>query len=301
MLYEEFLQIDLPAILVAVLAGTSCALLGSFLVLRKQALMGDALSHVVLPGIAVGFLLSGDIHPLYMMGGALAACLISVALINFIRHWGKVEPGAAMGLVFTAMFALGIVLLETKIGSRVHLDAQHALYGALELTYWPEPGNLATLPHQITTLFVLTIFIVLFITLFIKELRITSFDPVLATSMGFKSSWLGAALMTLVALTAVASFEAAGSILVIAMFICPAATARMLCDRLSSQLYTAALFGALSGLLGYILAALAPLWLGFEHSLSAAGMIAVTAGIFQLLAMLFAPKYGFLNSRQQHQ
>ncbi len=293
---DEFLQIDLPAILVAVLASIACALLGSFLVLRKQALMGDALSHVVLPGIAVGFLLSGHINPLYMMGGALAACLASVLLINMIKTWGKIEPGAAMGIVFTTMFALGIVLLETKIGSKVHLDAQHALYGALELTYWPDPGNLSTLPHQILTLGAILILITIFIFLFFKELKITSFDPVLATTMGFKTSHLNAALMTLVALTAVASFEAAGSIIVIAMFICPAATARMLCDNLKSQLYVAAMFGALSGLLGYILAALMPLWLGFEHSLSASGMIAVTAGFFQMIAMLFAPKYGALKS-----
>ncbi len=292
---EEFLQIDLPAILVAVLASIACALLGSFLVLRKQALMGDALSHVVLPGIAVGFLLSGHINPLYMMGGALLACFASVLLINFIKTFGRIEPGAAMGIVFTAMFALGIVLLETQVGSRVHLDAQHALYGALELTYWQDPGNLSEMPHQITTLGVLTILIVIFIALFFKELKLTSFDPILASTMNVKVSWLGAALMTLVAMAAVASFEAAGSILVIAMFICPAATARMFCDSLETQLYVSALVGASCGLLGYILAAFAPLWLGFEHSLSAAGMIALTAGFLQLLAMLFAPKYGVLS------
>ncbi|HBR68497.1 MAG TPA: zinc ABC transporter permease [Rhodospirillaceae bacterium] len=293
---EEFLQIDLPAILVAVLASAICAILGSFLLLRRQALMGDTLSHVVLPGIAVGFLLFGGINPLYMMGGALAACLVSVLLINFIKTYGKIEPGAAMGIVFTAMFALGIVLLETKIGSKVHLDAQHALYGALELTYWPDPGNFSTIPHQIVMLAALLVLVIVAVAAFFKEFKITSFDPVMAATMGYKVSRYDSLLMVLVALAAVAAFEAAGSIIVIAMFICPAATARMFCDDLAAQLKLAAIIGSICGFLGYALAAIVPLWIGFEHSLSASGVIAVTAGALQVAAMLFAPKYGALRS-----
>ena len=108
----DFLAIDLPAILVAVLSATSCGLLGNFLILRRQALIGDAISHVALPGIVAGFLIAGTIATLPLMLGAMAAAVIAAGLIEIIRRAGRLESGAAMGVVFTSMFAIGIVLLE---------------------------------------------------------------------------------------------------------------------------------------------------------------------------------------------
>ncbi len=142
----------------------------------------------------------------------------------------------------------------------------------------------------------LLVLVIVAVAAFFKEFKITSFDPVMAATMGYKVSRYDSLLMVLVALAAVAAFEAAGSIIVIAMFICPAATARMFCDDLAAQLKLAAIIGSICGFLGYALAAIVPLWIGFEHSLSASGVIAVTAGALQVAAMLFAPKYGALRS-----
>ncbi len=300
---QDFLQIDLPALLVAVLSAVSCGLLGNYLVLRRQALVGDAISHLVLPGIVVGFLVVGSLSTLAMMSGALGAALLGVLLIDLIRRFGRVESGAAMGVVFTTMFAAGVVLLEQTGSAGVHLDVEHALYGALETTLWltptgweslVDPAVLATLPREVVALAIVTVAVVLVIVLFFKELEIVTFDPDLATSLGIPAKAVGIGLIALVAVAAVAAFDAVGSILVIAMFICPASTARLLTDRLSRQLWISALVAALSGIAGYVLAAFGPFWIGGENSLNAAGMIAVVAGGLQLTAMLCAPRYGVL-------
>jgi manganese/zinc/iron transport system permease protein len=292
---ETFWTIDFPALLVAILASILCSLLGSFLVLRKQAMMGDTLSHVILPGLALAFIFSGDMHIGVMMMGALGACLTAVLAIRFLQTIGRIEPGAAMGIVFTVMFACGIVLLETKVGSRVHLDAHHALYGGLELTYWPAPLSWETMPPQIKTLGGLLFCTVALIFWLFKELLLSSFDPLFAHTQGLSPIWVSVLLMVLVALAAVACFEAVGSILVIALFICPAAAARMISDNLKRQLWLSAAFGASSALLGYILASFLPIILGSEHALSAGGMIALSAGAIQLWAMLMAPEYGYFR------
>lgn len=300
---QEFLQIDLPALVVAVLSAVSCGLLGNYLVLRRQALVGDAISHLVLPGIVVGFLVAGTLSTLAMMTGALGAALLGVLLMDLIRRFGRVESGAAMGVVFTIMFAAGVVLLEQTGGSGVHLDVEHALYGALETTLWltptgwdslADPTVLATLPREVVALAMVTLVVVLAIALFFKELEIVAFDPDLATSLGIPSKAVSTGLVALVAVAAVAAFDAVGSILVIAMFICPASTARLLTDRLSRQLWISVAVAALSGTAGYGLAAFGPFWFGGADSLNAAGMIAVVAGFLQLIAMLFAPRYGVL-------
>lgn len=302
----EFLQIDLPAMLLGTLAALSCGLLGNFLVLRRQSLLGDALSHVVLPGIVLGFLLSGSTHTLPMLAGAAGASLAAVLLIGLIRRLGRLESGAAMGVVFTAMFAGGLVLLEQSGARNVHIDVQHALMGNLEGTVWLAAGSwsdllrleaLAALPESIWRLLVVTLLIAALILLFFKELRLSTFDPGLAASLGFRPGWLSAGLVALTALAAVAAFDAVGSILVIAMFICPAATARMLTDDLARQVWLSALVAVLASVLGYAVAVFVPLWLGLDLALNAAGSIAVMAGILQLLAMLLAPRYGVLPRR----
>lgn len=302
----EFLQLDLPSIVLGTLAALSCGLLGNFLVLRKQALMGDTISHVVLPGIVAGFLLTGLAATWPMMLGALIAALFAVLMIELIRRAGRVEAGAAMGVVFTTMFAAGVVMLEQSGARGVHLDVEHALYGNLESAIWLDafklsdlinPSALAELPDAIWRISGVTVLVIVFIFAFYKELAITSFDPAHADSLGISSSKIGMALVFMTALAAVAAFAAVGSILVIAMFICPAATARMLTDRLSAQLWISALVAIVSGIGGYMLAAFGPGWVGFESSVSAAGMIALVAGFLQVAAMLFAPRYGAVFNR----
>ena len=132
----EFIQFSLTPILIGILAGISCAVPGNFLILKRQALIGDAISHVVLPGIVVAFIFTGVISTIPMLLGAAGAALVAVILIEVIKRLGKIEPGAAMGVVFTGMFALGVLILEQTDTSKVHLDVEHALMGNLESLIW---------------------------------------------------------------------------------------------------------------------------------------------------------------------
>ena len=136
MMGSEFVQISLTPLLIGIFAAIACALPGNFLILRRQALIGDAISHVVLPGIVVAFLLTGVLSTWPMMLGAAGAAIFAVILIETIKRLGRIEPGAAMGVTFTALFAAGVLLLEQSDTSGVHLDVEHALYGNLESLIW---------------------------------------------------------------------------------------------------------------------------------------------------------------------
>ena len=296
---NEFVQLSLAPLAIGALACTACALLGNFLVLRRQSLIGDAISHVALPGIVVAFLLTGVISAWPMMAGAAASALLAVLLIEGIRVLGRVEPGAAMGVVFTAMFAGGVVLLEQSGSRNVHLDVEHALYGNLESLIWLagedwgsllDPAALRELPPQLPRLAVVTLAVAVFIAAFWKELVISTFDAGFADSVGIRARLVGFALIVLVAAAAVAAFDAVGSIIVIAMFICPAAAARLMTDRLSVQIAWSVGFALLASVLGYVLAGYGPLWLGAGSSVSAAGMIATVAGLILGAACLFGPR-----------
>ena len=133
---SDFVTLSLTPLLIGICASMACALPGNFLLLRKQALIGDAISHVVLPGIVVAFLFTGQVSTWPMMIGAAVAAIIAVLLIEFICRVGKIESGAAMGVIFTSMFAGGVLLLEQSDTSQVHLDVEHALFGNLESLIW---------------------------------------------------------------------------------------------------------------------------------------------------------------------
>ncbi len=295
----EFLQLSLAPLLIGVLAAVACALPGNFLVLRRQALIGDAISHVVLPGIIAAFLLTGTVSAWPMMIGAAGAAVISVALIELVRRLGRVEPGAAMGLVFTTMFAGGVLLLEQSDTSGVHLDVEHALYGNLESLIWIDAegwgslldtGALAGLPPQVARLAIVLAGLVAFLWLFWRPLAISTFDPGFAQSVGIRNGPLGFALVTATAVAAVAAFDAVGSIIVIAMFVCPPAAARLMTNRLGRQVAWSVGFAVVSAVLGYVLAGYGPLWLGAANSVSAAGMIATVSGLILAAACVLGPQ-----------
>lgn len=307
MTLQMFLQLDLPAILATLFATLACALLGNFLVLRRQSLMGDAVSHAVLPGIVGAFLIAGSRETWPIFVGATAASVTAVVLIELVRRFGRVEAGTAMGVVFSIMFAAGVVLMEQAAASNIDLDAECVLYGQLEDILWLaptglgsllDPAALADLPREVVTLAVALLVTAGAIALFWKELKITSFDPELATTLGLSSGAVNLGLMVLVGIVAVAAFEAVGSILVIAMFICPAGAARMLTDRLAVQVRLSLLFAAMSSVGGYVLAAFGPFWIGLDHSLAASGMIAVTSGVILALAVILGPRHGLLARRR---
>lgn len=298
---QEFLMLDLPVLLTAVLACAVCSLIGTFLVLRRQALMGDAVSHVVLPGIVAAFAITGTLAPFATMAGALVAALISIAAIELLRNLGRLEAGAAMGTVFTVMFAIGVGMLEWTGGGQGHLDVRHALFGSLETVLWIPAGQLDAVPRQITTLAGVAVVLTTLCILFYKELAVCTFDPGLATVLGLRPRLIGAGLVTATGIAAVAAFEAVGSILVIAMFVGPPCVARMLTDRLSTQIWLSILIAVVSGTAGYGAGAFGPALFGSPYALNIAGMIAVVAGVLQVLAMLFAPRYGVLSRRRRGQ
>ena len=296
---EEFVALSLPPILIGCLAALACALPGNFLLLRRQALIGDAISHVVLPGIVLGFLVTGTSSTWPMMLGAAIAAVVAVVLIETVRRVGRIEPGAAMGVVFTTLFAAGVLLLEQSDTSSVHLDVEHALYGNLESLIWLDatgwsslwdPVALAWLPPELTRMAVVLVIVALFIAVLWRPLAISTFDESFARSLGLPVSALGLALVIVSAIAAVAAFDAVGSIIVIAMFICPPAAARMMTDRLAVQVGWSMLFAVISAILGYVIAGYGPLWLGYADAVSAAGMIATISGLILGAAALWGPK-----------
>jgi manganese/zinc/iron transport system permease protein len=222
-----------------------------------------------------------------------------VLLIEAIRILGRVEPGAAMGVVFTSMFAAGVVLLEQSGSRNVHLDVEHALYGNLESLIWLageswgallDPAALADLPPQLPRLAVVTALVAGFVLVLWKELVVSTFDPAFARSVGIRADLVGFGLIAMVAVVAVAAFDAVGSIIVIAMFVCPAASARLMTDRIGLQIAWSLAFAVASAILGYVLAGYGPIWLGAQDSVSAAGTIATVSGLILAAACLAGPR-----------
>ena len=295
----EFVQFSLAPILIGTLAAIACALPGNFLILRRQALIGDAISHVVLPGIVVAFLVTGTVAAIPMLFGAAGAALVAVVLIEVIRRLGRIEPGAAMGVTFTTLFAAGVLLLERSDTSSVHLDVEHALMGNLETLVWldatgwaslGDPAALAGLPDELPRIAAACAVVVVLTALFWRWLKISTFDEGFARGIGLPVGAIGLGLVATAALAAVAAFDAVGSIIVIAMFICPPAAARLMTDRLGAQVAWSVAFAALSAILGYVLAGYGPLWFGHPHALSAAGMIAAVSGAILGVACLAGPR-----------
>ncbi|HRD78049.1 MAG TPA: metal ABC transporter permease [Hyphomicrobiaceae bacterium] len=295
----EFVQLSLVPLLIAVLAAVACALPGNFLLLRRQALIGDAISHVALPGIVAAFLITGRVSTWPMMLGAAGSAVVAVTVIEAIRRLGRIEPGAAMGVTFTSMFAAGVLLLEQSDTSRVHLDVEHALYGNLESLVWlgakgwgslVDPAALAELPDELPRMAVVATLAALLVVMLWRPLMIATFDEGFAATLGIPVRALGLALVVVSAVAAVAAFSAVGSIIVIAMFICPPAAARLMTHSLARQVGWSLVFATISAIGGYLLAGYGPGWLGFRASGSAAGMIATVSGVILTLACLFGPQ-----------
>jgi manganese/zinc/iron transport system permease protein len=283
---------DLWTLTTAIVCAVACGLVGTFLVLRRMALLGDAISHAILPGLALGFILSGTRELWPMLVGAMTVGVLTALLSAGLSRWGKVPEDAAMGIVFTTLFAIGVILI-TQYAGQVDLDPGCVLYGLLEAAAIDSTSILGVrLPRVLPGLTIILIINLALITIFYKELKIVCFDAALATSMGLSAWIIHYGLMTTVAATAVASFEAVGSILVIAMLVAPGATAQLLTDKLSHMLAWSALIAALAATIGFLLA------LAFNTNI--AGMIAtVSLGMF-ILAAIFAPRHGILaRSRQQ--
>ncbi len=288
--------LDTQIVIIGALCAMSAALLGNFLVLRRMSMMGDAISHAVLPGLALAFLLTGSRASSVMLIGAGVVGVLTAALTQAVHRSGGVDQGASMGVVFTTLFAIGLVILE-RAARNVDLDPGCVLYGALE----PSPLNTVTLlgwdvPRAMLTNGIVLLLNVGFVTLFYKELKISTFDPQLATTLGFDATWLHYLLMTMVAITTVVAFESVGSVLVIAMLIVPAATAVLLTDRLLGMLLISVAVAALSALLGHLGALHVPGWFGYPGvDTSTAGMMTVVAGGLLAVAVVAGPRHGLIR------
>lgn len=285
--------------LTGLVAALACALLGNFLVLRRESLIGDAISHVVLPGIVIAFVLTGSRATLPMLLGAASAAVIAAVLINLVQRFGRVERGAAMGVVFTSLFALGVLLLENTSAGDTHFDVEHALYGSLETIVWfdgigwaslLDMSALSSLPHELMRLIAVLILTALFIFIAWRPLLIASLDADFAGSQGIRPQTMGLILTVFVAIVSVAAFDAVGAIITIAMLICPPAAARLYTDRLSIQLILSLIFASTAAILGYWLAGTLPALFGSSASVSASGMIATLVGVIVLVSAIIGPK-----------
>lgn len=284
-------SLDTWIVVIAILSAVACAVPGTFLVLRKMSMMGDAISHAILPGLAVAFLWTGSRDSVAMFVGAALVGVLTAVFVSWINSAGEVEEGASMGVVFTTLFALGLIMI-VQAADQVDLDPSCVLYGSLELV--PLDTILLAgwdVPRAVVKLSLILLLNIGFVTFFFKELLISTFDPALSSTQGFSPQLLNLQLMGLVAVTAVASFESVGSILVIAMLIVPAATAQLLTDRLGPLLWLSALTAALSAVLGHISAITLPRLFGFDDT-NTAGMMAVVGGLLFTTAVFFAPRKG---------
>ena len=282
---------DTWIVVTGVLCAVAAALPGNFLVLRRMSMLGDAISHAVLPGLAAAFLVGGDRGGVVTIGAAVAVGIVTTLLTHWVRSSGRVDEGAAMGVVFTTLFALGLVMI-VRAADDVDLDAGCVLYGAIELT----PLDTADVggwevPRAAVTLAVVAAVNALLVVVCFKELKLTSFDPALATGQGYSATAMHYALMVGVAVTAVASFEAVGNILVVAMMIVPPAAAFLLTRRLSVMITLSVVIAAAGAAGGHVAAIVVPGWFGMPATTTAGMMAACVGGLF-FLALVFSPGQG---------
>lgn len=276
-------------ILTGALVASACSLVGCFLVLRRLAMLGDAISHAILPGIVIAFLISSSRTSPTLFLGAVLLGLLTSFIVQALSQ-GGVYGDAAIGVTFTSLFAVGVVLVSLFAG-HVDLDLDCVLYG--EIAYTPFDtlswAGLSLGPRPVWVTGGLLLLNLAVVSLFYKEFKICAFDPQMAAAVGINVTAMHYLLMGLVSVTTVGAFESVGAILVVAMLIVPAATGYLLADRLEWMLALSVAVGIASALLGYLMAR----WL----DCSIAGAMATVSGLLFLLAFLFAPRHGVISRR----
>jgi len=261
------------ALITACIIGIISGVIGCFIILRGLSLMGDAISHAVLPGVAVSYMLGTS----YFVGASLFG-LLAAALIGFISDKSKLKNDTAIGIVFSAFFALGIIMISL---AKSATDLYHILFGNV----------LAVRSSDIQVTAAVGFVVILFVILFYKELKISSFDPIMAKASGLNTSLIHYVLMFLLTLVAVSALQTVGTVLVIAMLITPAATAFMLTNRLSVMIFLAAGFGVAAAIIG--------LFFSYSYNLASGAAIVLTCAAFFIAAFLFSPKKGILMTRKE--
>ena len=274
--------------LIAAIVAIACAIPGVFLVLRKMALISDAISHSILPGIVIGFFITQDLNsPLLILLAALTG-VITVVMVEFIQKTGLVKEDTAIGLVFPVLFSIGVILIA-KNANDVHLDVDAVLLG--ELAFAPFDrlmvGGADWGPKSLWVMGSILFITISLLILFFKELKVTTFDAGLSSVLGISPVVMHYGLMSVSSVTVVGAFDAVGAILVVALMIAPAATAYLLTEDLKKMIWLSILFGVFSAISGY--------WVANILDASISGSIATTLGVVFLLVYLFAPKKGLIS------
>jgi len=275
--------------LTGALAAGSCALVGCFLVLRRMAMLGDAISHAVLPGIAIAFLLSNSREPLPMLMGAAALGVLTAFVTEWLHRTGRLQQDASIGVTFTWLFAIGVILITAYAG-QVDLDQECVLYG--EIAYvpwdvWTVAGGGSRGPRAVWILGGMLVVNLVWILGSYRALKVCAFDPGLAASLGIPVGLFHYLLMAATSVTTVTAFESVGAILVVAMLVGPPATAYLLTDRLSRMIVMAVALGVIASVGGY--------WLARALDCSIAGAMSVVIGACFGLALLFSPSHGVVT------
>lgn len=277
------IEIQLTAVVVAV----ACSLVGVFLVLRRMALLSDAISHSILFGIILAFLVVEDLASPFLVISAALTGVLTVSLVELLSKTQLVKEDAAIALVFPVLFSIGVILISHYAGS-IHIDTDAVLRGELALVPF-ERFSLFGVdlgPRAFCLMSGVLILNLLFVVVFFKELKLATFDAALAASLGFSPWIIHYSLTSLVSLTAVGAFDAVGSILVVALMIAPPAAAYLLTDRLSRMVVYSACFGVGSAIGGY--------WIAHFLDVSIAGCMASASGLLFGLSFLLAPERGII-------
>lgn len=267
----QYLQNAMTA---GVLVGITCGLIGCFIILRGLALMGDAISHAVLPGVAIAYMLGFS----FFIGAAVTGVLTALG-IGYIAQNSKIKHDSAIGIMFTAAFALGVVLISLKRGTGV--DLWHILFGNV----------LAVSRSDLWMILGISLVVIASVILFYKQLLLSTFDPIMAQAIGLPIKLIHYLLMLLLSLVTVASLKTVGIVLVVAMLITPGATAYLLTDRLSVMLVLAVIFGVFSSVTG--------VYFSYVYDVATGAAIVLIASVLFALSFFFSPKQGFLPRMQR--
>ena len=278
-------------LLTGIICAVACALPGTFLILRRMAMMTDAISHAILPGLVFGYWMAGSANLIVGAVGATAAAIFTVTVVEALQRTRRVESSEAMGIVFPAMFALGTVLIS-RYFENVHLDTDAILYGNIEFSAFDRVimNGRDLGPQSLWVMSILLVINITVLTLLYKELKISTFDPALAQSLGFSPVLVHYLLMLLLSITTVGAFTAVGAILVVALVIVPAATAYLLTEKLLDMMILSAMIGALGAIGGY--------WMAIWIDGSISGGIVTMLGMLFTLALLFSPSQGLVAQRR---
>lgn len=262
------------ALIASIITGISCGLIGTFIMLRRMSLLGDALAHAVLPGVVIGFMIAGK-GQLSIFIGAVLSGFVTVVLISYINRNSKIKEDTSIGVIFTGAFALGILLVSQL--KQVHIDLSSYLFGDV----------LGVSNDDIILSTIIMVLIIASVVLFYKQLLITSFDPTMAMSIGISTAAVHYFLMSLLSMTIVTSLQSVGIVLLVAMLITPPATAYLLTEKMKPLLILSAGLGTLSGVTG--------LFLSYYFNFSSGASMVLVSVSFFALAFIFSPKEGILT------